>query len=168
MEQFVREIQIKGLAAPRNPGYGCWSFVVITTIEREYYHDAGYIGNKVSSYLAEYRALIEALRYCVQHKLHAITIRSGLYVLVRQINGQWGVTDDLAPYCQEARLLLDKTNCKVELEENSRGNLATTYANEAYRQARAGKLKPQPLVLLPNATKANSNADLQMQLPLFG
>lgn len=168
MEQFVRCIEIKGMAEPKNPGHGVWAFTVITTIGREYYFNMGYVGNKVSSYLAEYRALIEALRYCVQRGWHNITIRSGLNVLVHQVNGRWGVAEDLAPYCQEARLLLDKINGTVVFQENSRGSLAATHTKEAYWQARSGKLKPQPLVLLVGPSKVNANGDEQLQLPLFG
>lgn len=165
-KHFVSRIEIKGLAEPRNPGHGIWAFSVINSIGREYYYKAGYIGNGVSNYFAEYRALIEALRYCEKYGWHEVSIRSGLNVLVKQVHGEWGVADNLAPYCTEAQLLLEKTHCSIEQQINSRDNYASSRAKEAYWAALHGKLQPEPLVLLTKLEVAIQNEP--KQLPLFG
>lgn len=50
----------------------------------------GYLGHQTNN-VAEYAALLAALRYAVAHKLTAIQIRSDSELLVRQIGGQYRV-----------------------------------------------------------------------------
>lgn len=172
MEQFIKHVEIKGLTGPNNPGTATWAFVVVTTIGTEYYHEAGYIGENVTSNAAEQRAFIEAIRFIEQKGWTELRIKTGLITLIQRLSRPRNAADNQSPFLAEARYWLKQTGCSVEWQAESRNNYATDYARKLYYQARRGELVPSPLVIVKPPEEYYSADDdeppQQLQMPLFG
>lgn len=94
-------VYIDGLCEPRNPGgVGCYG-VVIYRDGRKVRELCGVVGEgpAVSNNVAEYAALIAALRSLQDCTDEDIVVRSDSQLLVNQMNGHWQVNEGLyVPY----------------------------------------------------------------------
>jgi ribonuclease HI len=82
----------------------------------------GYLG-RASNNVAEYQALIHALRWAQAHGARAVKVFSDSELVVRQVNGQYRVKHpDMVPLHREATGLLRRfesaTLCHVRREHN--------------------------------------------------
>jgi len=88
-----------------NPGPAGYGVQVVNddgTIEAELHEFVGETTNNV----AEYRGLIAALTWALEHGVHGLHVRSDSELLVRQLKGEYRVKNaGLQPLYQEARAL---------------------------------------------------------------
>jgi len=89
-------------ASRGNPGPSGIGAVILK--DGEVVHEiAKYIG-EVTNNVAEYEALLEALDYCVKHKLSPVEILADSQLLIRQLCGQYKVKhENIKPLYQRAR-----------------------------------------------------------------
>jgi ribonuclease HI len=142
------KIWFDGACEPRNPGgHGTWGFVVETsdiTVEQR-----GYIGegDGVTNNVAEYTALIEALKY-TRDRVHATTVHvhGDSQLAIRQMTGEYNVNSArLRPLWQAARRVAEEFDSVryqwVPREQNERADRLSKreYEERAYpdRKARA-------------------------------
>jgi ribonuclease HI len=83
------EVYIDGLSEPTNPGIGTFGYVIYRDKEK-LKSGHGLVGEKVTNNVAEYAALIEALRFLKSAGLdEAIVVKSDSRLLVNQMLGKW-------------------------------------------------------------------------------
>lgn len=156
---FISHIQVKGWVGPHNPGTAVWSFAAMTVIGKEYLHNSGYIGENVTNHVAEYRAIIEALRLVQERQWQNVVIQTGLRTIEYQLKDTWGVDDHLLVFYEEARSLLDKTHSRVQWIAGTSENEAAHYAKETFERARQKLLRPNPLMLLKQLPSTDTQND---------
>ena len=89
-----------------NPGPAAWGVVVLDDDDDEREGHAGLLGRATNN-IAEYRALIEALRLARDAGAADVEIRSDSELIVKQIHGAYRVRHpDLKPLHAEARELI--------------------------------------------------------------
>lgn len=127
-----------GACEPQNPGgWATWAWVAYVD-GREVNRAYGCLGRGagMSNNVAEYRAVLEALRRA-KRKGVSINLRTDSQLVVKQVLGEWAVkAAHLQAFRQEAATLLRDTRSVmawVPREENAR---ADALSKLAYRQAR--------------------------------
>ena len=119
-------------ASRGNPGPASYGFAVIDA-EGEILHEGSdYIGTTTNN-VAEYTALIEALRYVLEKNISAVEIRSDSQLLVKQLTGEYKVrTPHIQELHEKARDLLRHLSFYViKHVPRSQNKLADQLANEA-------------------------------------
>jgi ribonuclease HI len=136
----VLHVHIDG-ASRGNPGEAAFG-VHVTTPDGETLAELyGYLGRATNN-VAEYRALIHALRFAVSRGARAVRIFSDSELVVRQVSGRYKVKHpDMIPLHRQARELLsqieDARIVHIRREENRE---ADRLANRALDE-RASKLE---------------------------
>jgi ribonuclease HI len=103
--QDVLEIHIDG-ASRGNPGEAGFGVHVARADGTELASLYGYLGRATNN-VAEYQALIHALRYALEHGARRVRIFSDSELVVRQIDGSYRVKHpDMQPLHREATALL--------------------------------------------------------------
>lgn len=104
---MVRAVaHIDGGARPTNPGHA--GFGVVIYIDRDRYILSRYIGWR-SNNVAEYFALIMAIKYARGLGATELEVISDSKLVVEQVHGRWRTrSDDLRPLISEARASLNK------------------------------------------------------------
>jgi ribonuclease HI len=119
-------------ASRGNPGPASYGFAVFDSQGKLLHKGSRYIGNTTNN-VAEYTALIEALRYVIKQSISAVEIRSDSQLLVRQIKGEYKVRtqhiQDL--YDQVRELLRHFVFYQIQHVPRSENKLADRLANEA-------------------------------------
>lgn len=134
-----------GLCEPRNPGgYGCYGWIAWYD-GTPFVHDWACIGHGegITNNLAEYHAVLAALRWAVARKhrfIHAgvrVLVRTDSQLIARQIAGTWQCgTPHLIPLCNEARGLLDQLDGTIEWIPRAENDAADALSRRAYAEAR--------------------------------
>ena len=114
-------IHIDG-ASRGNPGEAGFGVHVASSEGRTLAELYGYLGHATNN-VAEYQALIHALRYAIRNGAHQVRIFSDSELVVRQISGAYRVKHkDMVPLHREASRLLaqieDASLSHVPREEN--------------------------------------------------
>ena len=87
----VLHVYTDGAAAPTNPGPAASAWIIMDPTSREVLvEEAVYIGRQTNN-MAEYTAIIEALRDCRAHGKGKVRIHSDSQLCINQINGSWRV-----------------------------------------------------------------------------
>ena len=111
----------------------------------------GYLGHQTNN-VAEYAALLAALRYAVDHKLAGLSIRSDSELLVRQIGGQYRVKNTALMRLHGAAIKLMRQVGRVTVEHVRReqnkdadrlANVAMDTRSEAPAGVTDGLLQPE-------------------------
>ncbi len=94
---------------------------------------------------AEYRALIEALKWAVSLKASSLVVYSDSELMVRQVSGQYVVGSKLQPLYNEVLLLLRKVPTfaihHIPREENREADALATAAIESKKETVLGHKK---------------------------
>jgi ribonuclease HI len=112
-------------AARGNPGPAAFAYV-ITRDGQPDIEENGCMGSATNN-VAEYTALVRALRHAVQLGAERVSLFSDSELMVKQMNGEYRVkNEDLKPLFQEAKRLAaeigDVTFRHVRREQNSRAD----------------------------------------------
>ena len=128
-----------GACLPTNPGgWATWAWVAVAPDGQELASASGCLGHGPgrTNNLAEYTAVVEALRWAKGHGRGPVLVRTDSQLVVQQVNDAWRVkAAPLLPLLQEARRLLQAVGGRLEWiprEANSRAD-ALTY--QAYSEA---------------------------------
>jgi len=120
-------IYCDGACEPINPGgYACWAWIA-STGENDY-GCIGY-GYGMTNNIAEYEAVIRALRWAKENKLRGGWIKTDSKLVVEQSSGNWQVrAEHLKPKVAEVKqLLIDTTSIIkwIPREENEKADCLT-------------------------------------------
>lgn len=99
-------------------------------------------GDGATNNVAEYSALINALKYFISKNFYGpLLVRSDSQLLVNQMAGRWGVNaDNLKPYHQEARRLAERfTEIVFEWIPREKNEPADALSKKAYREYQSSK-----------------------------
>lgn len=143
------EVFFDGLCQPVNPGgIACYAFLIRHNgkiIHSEYGLAAKPYSQDSTNNVAEYTALIKALEWLVQNKVHElIRISSDSKLVVSQINGDYKVKSKRIVPLHRQAMALKNSLANVEIiwvprEENREADALT---NRAYKEARMGRARP--------------------------
>lgn len=124
-------IQVDG-ASRGNPGPASYGFAVLDPEGNILHSGSGYIGISTNN-VAEYTALIEALRFALKRGIASIDIRSDSQLLVKQLSGEYKVrTPHIAELYEQTRNLLRKFAWyQIKHVPRAQNKLADKLANEA-------------------------------------
>jgi len=90
-------------ASRGNPGEAAYGVRICNSDGNEVARLGGYLGRQTNNY-AEYKGLIAALQWALEHDVQALEVRSDSQLLVRQMNGAYRVKSaSLKPLFQEAK-----------------------------------------------------------------
>ena len=140
MSSDVFHIHIDG-ASRGNPGQAGFGVYVSRPDGTEVAGLYGYLGQATNN-VAEYQALLHALRYALAHNVRRVRVYSDSELVVRQMDGTYRVKHkDMVPLHREARALLGRFEeaqlAHVPREQNRE---ADRLANRALDE-RASKLE---------------------------
>jgi ribonuclease HI len=119
-------------ASRGNPGPASYGFALFDAQGKLVQKGSEYIGITTNN-VAEYTALIEALRCVLQKNISAIEIRSDSQLLVRQVTGEYKVrTPHIQELHDQARDLLRRMAFyEIKHVPRSQNKIADQLANEA-------------------------------------
>lgn len=134
-------IHIDGLCQPTNPdGYCCWAYVAQDASGKEIglnYGCVGRPGDGLSNNVAEYQALIEALKRATAEHWRCCRILSDSQLVVNQTLGQWKCNQPhLQKLAAEAARLLANLHASLEWIPREQNKRADHLTNVAYNKAR--------------------------------
>jgi ribonuclease HI len=136
------EIYCDGLCEPTNPGgHACYGFVALEE-GKELAARYGYIGSGegMTNNLAEYTAVIEALKWGYTQGHRGFTIKTDSQLVVKQVSGEWQIkAGHLRPLAERIRngmrFCEATTLLWVPREQNTR---ADRLSRIAYAKAKRG------------------------------
>ena len=124
-----------GACLPVNPGgYATWAWVAVDLQGRELTSALGCLGHGsgCTNNVAEYTAVLEALRWGKRQGGGLVLVRTDSQLVVHQVNGTWRIkATPLLPLVQEARGLLAELGGRLEWiprEANTRADALTYQA----------------------------------------
>jgi len=124
-------------ASRGNPGPASYGFAVFDAGGKLLHKASAYIGRTTNN-VAEYTALIEALRYLLSRNISAVEIRSDSQLLVRQVTGEYKVrTPHIQELHDQARDLLRRfAFYQIKHVPRAENKVADKLANEALDRER--------------------------------
>lgn len=131
-------IKIDG-ASKGNPGSASIGVVVFQGNKKEMFTKR--IGRATNN-VAEYTALIEALKYIRKKKLRNVIIFSDSKLVVEQVNGERKVIK-MKPYYDEVMKLLDGLDVRIVHVPREEVAIADYAANRTYRRRIIGSVSPR-------------------------
>jgi ribonuclease HI len=119
-------------ASRGNPGHASYGFAVLNPSGKVLHCGSGYIGIRTNN-VAEYTALLEALRFVLANDIHSVEIRSDSELVVKQLNGEYKVkSEHLAELNEECRNFLRRLSWyEIKHVPRSMNKIADKLANEA-------------------------------------
>ncbi len=133
------QVNIDGLAMPRNPGVGTYGYVVYEG-GRKLAEGEGLAGYNVTNNYAEYTALVEALKRLVQLGVRdGVVVKSDSQLLVGQMSRGWQVKGGgYVAKLKEARDMLKEFSSVafewVPREKNEEADLLSRVAYEKHKR----------------------------------
>jgi ribonuclease HI len=128
-----------GLCEPVNPaGHACWAWVAVQDGALRA-QARGYLGHGpgMTNNLAEYHALLEALRAVQKADEHVDEFRTDSKLVVEQVNGRWAVNAPaLRPLVEDARRLLKETGGRLIWVPRAENERADALSRREYAQRR--------------------------------
>ncbi|NLJ77703.1 MAG: ribonuclease HI family protein [Peptococcaceae bacterium] len=126
---------VDGACRP-NPGRGAYGFIIYDPKGVEIKRENGSVGEKVTNNIAEYTAVIKAIRSAVAMGVGRLAVFSDSQLVVKQLNGDYRVHDPQLKKLHTKALSLLEWFEQVELIHISRkrNRLADALANEYYSQ----------------------------------
>jgi ribonuclease HI len=137
-------VQCDGSCKPENPGgWACWGFSVQTPQGKELEFDSGCVGfgAEMTSNVAEYHALIEALKWVRRHAAHdEVEVQTDSQLVVAQVNGVRAChAPNLQPLRDAAQRLLQLTKVTLVWVPRHKTTLADAHAKVAFQRTLAEK-----------------------------
>ena len=137
-------IYCDGCCVPTNPGgYACWGWIAKDENGISVNNNNGCVGHGdgMTNNIAEYEAVLQALRWTKENHLKACRFRTDSQLAVNQIRGLWKLNaEHLIPKVKEARGLLAATHSIIEWVPKEQNVSADKLSRIAYSNA---ILKPQ-------------------------
>lgn len=132
---MANRVEIKGVTEPAQGGkQACCAFVLFDADGNEITHSSGWIGQG-DGWIAEYGALIRALRFLRDSGIKGAIIITGMNAIVGQLESQ--PRDNgarLYTRILEAYELLQETQSEIRWERDTRTNRASYYARKIYER----------------------------------
>lgn len=131
-------IYFDGACEPFNPGgVATWGFTVFDQENKLIQEDCGVVGKpntpQATNNVAEYSAIIEALKYCADHKLTNVTIHGDSQLVINQLNREWKVkSDNIKPLYNKAIKLVDQINPILKWVRREYNEIADALSKKAY------------------------------------
>jgi ribonuclease HI len=130
-------------ASSGNPGDAGYGFVIKDDEDREIAKSSGYIG-RITCNMAEYTALILALREAVKLKPDSIEILTDSQLMAEQISGRYRVNSEtLKPLYEKVCSLLDLfpnfVVKRIPRSQNKEADRLATRAIKEYRRRTGGE-----------------------------
>lgn len=131
----MHKAYVDGACRP-NPGRGAYGFIIYDPKDREVKRENGPVGEKVTNNIAEYTAVIKAIRSAIAMGVDRLVVFSDSQLVVKQLNGDYRVYDpQLKKLHTEALSLLEwLEQVKFIHISRKRNRLADALANEYYNQ----------------------------------
>ena len=136
-------IHADGCCEPSNPGgYACWGWVALDGDGAEIATGSGCIGHgpAMTNNLAEYRAVIEALRWAYKAGIVGAAVQTDSLLVVKQVNGEWQCTKphllELRESAVKGLALTGSALVWIPREQNER---ADALSRQAYAEAVASQ-----------------------------
>lgn len=126
-----------GLVEP-NPGRGCYGWIARSG-GRMIGSDHGLIGEHVTSNEAEYRALIEALRWAADQNLTDVIVYMDSNLIVNQVRGSWKCkSESLWPLLSLAWSLAEDIRAFIVWIPRERNMEADALSRQAFAESEGG------------------------------
>jgi ribonuclease HI len=139
-----RQIFCDGLCEPHNPGgYACYGWLAQDSDGQQIAQGYGCVaqGAGATNNLAEYAAVIAALRHSIEKGWHDIDLLTDSQLVVNQVTGRWQCrAENLQPLWAEARRLLKVARARISWIPRTQNERADALSRRAYREAQAGLL----------------------------
>ncbi len=140
-------IYCDGLCEPSNPGgYGCWGWAAFDAQRAEVGRGYGCLGQGegVTNNVAEYTAVLEALKWAWKHANgRPLQLRTDSKLVVEQANGRWACNSELLrPLLNRVRNGLATLGASLEWVSREQNTCADALSRHGYREARAGRALP--------------------------
>lgn len=134
-------IYIDGLCEPTNPdGYACWAYEAHDENDKPLGRNYGCLGHGkgTSNNIAEYQALIEALKRARNEEWIGCNIRSDSQLIVKQVNGEYRCNSEhLRVLLAEAVALMKIVKATLTWIPREQNTRADHLSRVAYNKARA-------------------------------
>jgi len=133
-----------GLCEPYNPnGYGCWGWSAVGADGQTLAEDCGFVGKGegITNNVAEYHALLNALRWAVgQPSGESFHFLTDSLLVVKQVNGEWACNKPhLKLLRREAVGLISQLPATLEWIPREKNERADALSRVAYQKARTDK-----------------------------
>jgi ribonuclease HI len=130
---------VDGACRP-NPGRGAYGFIICDDKGRVLKQEKGPAGENVTNNIAEYTAVIKAIRAAIAMDIDKLVVFSDSQIIIKQLNGEYQVYDPrLKQLHNEVLMLLEWFEKVVFVYINRQQNkLADALANEFYEGEAAG------------------------------
>jgi len=141
-------IHIDGICEPNPGGVGCyaWSAQGATAAEIASAHGLLLSGDNATNNVAEYGAVIQALRHAQAEGWMGVQIRSDSKLVVDQINGACGCnSDSLLKYLLAARQLMEEVGAQIMWVLRDQNQRADALSRLAYWE-KTGREAPERFV----------------------
>jgi len=127
-------IYCDGACHPYNPGgYACWAWMA-SSGEQDY-GCIGY-GDGMTNNVAEYEAVIHALRWANDNSKRGFTVKTDSKLVVKQSTGKWAVNaEHLKAKVAEVQLLMKQVCAKIKWIPREANQKADALARRAFREA---------------------------------
>jgi len=119
-------------ASRGNPGEASYGFVILDSDSNVIYQEGKYIGHATNN-VAEYTALLSALKFAIERKIMSVEIRADSQLLVRQLLGEYKVkSENLEALHRACRALLQHFKwIEIKHIPREQNKLADKLANQA-------------------------------------
>ena len=132
-------IYCDGCCETRNPGgYACWGWIAYEN-GKTVNNNNGCIGRGegMTNNVAEYEAVLQALRWAKENHLMSCRFRTDSQLVVNQVRGNWQINAlHLIPKIEEARKLLKATGSIIEWVPKEQNESADKLSRIAYSLAK--------------------------------
>ena len=119
-EHEILEIYVDG-ASRGNPGHSAYAFIFIKRGEGQFHEGCGYLGEQTNN-IAEYRAIINALRAAEKFTHGKVRIYSDSQLIIKQVKKEYQIkAEHLSKLCEKVNHLSNKFE-KVEFFNVKREN----------------------------------------------
>ena len=139
-------IYADGLCEPVNPGgHACYGWSAQDDTGAEIATDHGHLlsGPAATNNLAEYGAVIKALRYAQSQGWMGVRIRTDSQLVANQLTGEWGCNaEGLVKYLSAARKLVDEIGAVIEWVPREQNGPADKLSRLAYMEM-TGHMPPE-------------------------
>jgi len=139
-------IYVDGCCEPVNPsGYACFGWTALDDDGSEIMFDYGLLlsGDGATNNLAEYGALVKALRWAKAEGLRGVQIYSDSQLMVNQVNDTWMCNKELLIKARDvARRVMAEVEATLTWVPRQQNERADELSRQAYREELAREVNP--------------------------
>ncbi len=152
-------LRFHGGSSGNDGGAGSGSVLYKNSVDNEIWSSFHYHGPNKSNHFAQYKGLIEGLKYIKANNLSNVAIQGSSSLLEKQLSGVWQVkSDSLKPLHEEAiNLMQGITNVKLQYIDKKENSRADNLSYEAIttRLSSADKLANKDVSIDQNSEPGN-------------